>query len=201
MLNKCVPLYYVWHFYKKRFSVFQNILDCSFFLMQPKYFSSVYINISLGSIYPAQIFQFWLFHDMWVKYCFKRYRGFCFYSGLVRPTDQEMTAISKVIWWMLTYCSNHFAICTYIESSFSCIPKTNNSVICQLYLGKTGGRRGESLLQFPREGACQATQGDLRKHQGGSGGQRNVGKKWAWIFIFVSVEKVRKGRVSRFRIG
>ena len=28
---------------------------------------------------------------------FKMYLGFCFHSGKMRPTDQEMTAIEKVV--------------------------------------------------------------------------------------------------------
>ena len=45
------------------------------------------------------------------------------------------------------------------------------------------------------EGSCYAMQGHVRKHQGWSGGRKS--KEKIWNFIVVSVERSRKGRVSK----
>lgn len=38
-----------------------------------------------------------VFCSLLLTLCFKMYPGFCFHSGMVRPTDQEMIAIENII--------------------------------------------------------------------------------------------------------
>ena len=51
------------------------------------------------------------------------------------------------------------------------------------------------------EGTCQATQGQVEKHQGRPGGRESEGESWAAASIVVSAGRNEGDEIGRFRIG
>lgn len=84
-------------------------------------------------------------HKSWSLSCFNKFN---YYSGLIRPTDQEITAIEKVICYIhrsqeREYKSHHGA--PHVE--------VLESITRQRVRGELGQ---ETLLWFPWEGMGQA---------------------------------------------
>lgn len=76
------------------------------------------------------------------------YLGFCFYSGIVRPINQEMTAIAKII------CYSQFPR----RGDMPCHtgPHGEAARVTQEAEGARGRRGQESLLWFQQEAMGEA---------------------------------------------